>query len=423
MKSALIRLRLRMETAGGVTAPESAETPEQTLLLRTDTAGKPHLPGATVAGSLRAHTAAQNALKPTEQLPDLFGSQLKSKQRAASPVQVLGTIYRGDGGTDLRRRTAINRERGGADNLTLHTIETLPAGTEFDVVLRWDNPDQRYDAFIDALRVWRPQLGRGGSTGAGFCTVTGLGHQTYDLTTPDGLLAWLAIASTDDYPEPDRFAAQDSHPEALLQVDLDIVDGIHIGAGEATKTEPAGPDISRILCIGNDYIVPGSTLKGVLRSRTEYICRVVGAPACPDQACGECAPCTLFGCGGTERTAHRAKIAIHDAVITDPVLELRHHVALDRFTGGSADGLLYTDEVVTSGSFRLRIDPLVPRPELSRAELLLLEAVVTDLDDGLIGIGARSTAGLGTVRVTSTDWKRPENLADLAGLLTKESAA
>lgn len=420
MKSTLIRLRLRLDTPGGVTAPESLDAPDETLVLRTDTAGDPHLPGTTVAGSLRAHCAAHETLKPTEQRTDLFGGTPGSKQRTASPIQILGTIYRPAGDTELRRRTAIHRERGGPENHKLHTIELLPSGTEFDIVLRWDNPDDRYETFIEELRSWRPQLGRGGSIAAGFCTATGVGQAIYDLATPDGLLAWLSISSPSDYPEPKPSHARSSAPQPVIDVELEIVDGIHIGIGESEEDDQAKPKINKILRSGEDFLVPGSTLKGVLRSRAEYICRALGARSCTDQTCGACTPCRLFGFTGKDGNAQRAKIAIHDAIISDPVLELRQHVALDRFTGGAADRQLYTDEVITSGRFRLRIGPL--QLNLTPTERLLLNAVLTDLDDGLIGIGARTTAGLGTVRIASPEWTTPD-ARSLATLLISEATA
>ena len=114
----------------------------------------------------------------------------------------------------------------------------------------------------------------------------------------------------------------------------------------------------------------------------------------------------------------RAKIAVADSVIANATSELRTHVAIDRFTGGARDQLLYTDEVVTAGQFRLRIYALEPLDDLDR---LLIDVVLTDLHDGLVGIGGRTTAGLGTVRITS-EWTRPD-LTTLADRLTGEIAA
>jgi hypothetical protein len=65
--------------------------------------------------------------------------------------------------------------------------------------------------------------------------------------------------------------------------------------------------------------------------------------------------------------------------------------------------------VLVAGRFDLTIEPL--GDPLLPADLALLDAVLLDLHDGLIGIGARTTAGYGTVAIVS-GWTPP----DLTGL-------
>jgi CRISPR/Cas system CSM-associated protein Csm3 (group 7 of RAMP superfamily) len=390
--------------------------------VRTDTKDEPHLPGSTVAGALRAYCATQNDLNAS---PELFGPIPSSsdKARGASPIQVLGTVYRTAGTpTKQRRRTAIDGKRGAAANTKLYAVEQLPANTAFDVFLRWDDPDDRYELFLERLESWQPRLGRGVSQGAGQCTVTELGSRVFDLSTPDGLLDWLRISSLDGYPER-RPVRRGVETEPLRDIEFEIVDALHMGTGEFRETKE-GLKISTIVRDGGDSdgvpVVPGSGLKGILRSRAEYICRVVGAPACDDQCCGTCRPCKLFGFTGEELAAQRAKIVVHDAVIEEPVTQERQHVALDRFTGGAAPGLLYTDEVIASGRFRLRIDALDPG-KIDDTDLLLLDAVVADLNDGLIGLGARTTAGYGTVRIISDTRESSARLTELSARLSSEA--
>lgn len=415
MISTLITVRLRMDTPGGVTAPETLSDVDNVLPLRRDTAGRPHLPGTTVAGSLRAHCATYEELRPEE---TLFG-MADETERIPSSIQVLGTRYLGDADGIVRHRTAIDRERGAPANTMLHGVTVLPAGTEFDIVLRWDNPDRREEPFLRALQQWRPRLGRGASHDAGRCTVVGLGHRSYDLTTVEDLHAWLHLQFPDDYPAPEPLAEPQRPPEPDYDIAFEIVGGLHISAGEPSAHESSEePLVNRALRSDGRFVVPGSTLKGILRSRAEYVCRVVGAEVCTNHQCGECHPCRLFGYGGESRNARRAKIAVADSVIANATSELRTHVAIDRFTGGARDQLLYTDEVVTAGQFRLRIYALEPLDDLDR---LLIDVALTDLHDGLVGIGGRTTAGLGTVRITS-EWTRPD-LTTLADRLNGETAA
>ncbi|GAA4415687.1 hypothetical protein GCM10023148_12220 [Actinokineospora soli] len=412
MRTTLISLRLRMTTPGGVTAPEhhtdGLDPDTHVLPLRTDTAGNPHLPGTTIAGSLRAHC------RDTPTLADAFGPT-PGDQRAASPIQILGTLHRTPNIEPVTRlRTRIDRHRRAPATHTLHGVQQLPAGTEFDIVLRWDNPHPTHlTALLHQLTTWTPALGRATSTGAGQCAVTALAHHDYDLTTPTGLLAWLTDTP---YPEPEPLTTPATPPEPIITLTFAIVDALHIGTGTHTTTDD-GHQLFLTHRADTTPTIPGTTLKGALRSRVEYICRVLDHPACTTQTCGHCHPCQIFGHSNTDGTAARARIRIHDTPITNPTIEHHTHVALDRVTGGAAPRLLYTLEAITGGTFTLTITALSPLTTIQR---LLLDAAITDLHDGHIGIGGHTTRGYGSATITTPTWQPPD-LTTLHTHLTTET--
>lgn len=452
MRVLLITVRLRMDTPGGVTAAEASVREDNVIPIRTDTREVPHLPGTTVAGSLRAQWEARFDEASTK---DLFGhiarpagSTLRQSTgsdrpiRFPSKIQVLGTHYRGNptlqppdttGNEEpheknanpvVHHRTAIDRSRGGPVKHSLHGVAMLPAGTEFDVVIRWNDPDPRQrEQLLDILRTWHPRLGRGTALDAGRCRAVAYGSRDYDLSTPQGLHDWLRIRPDSElYPAPMHEIAHPASPQLAFNIECRIVDGLHCGTGEAVAPVDGRPRVNRVVERNGKYIVPASTLKGILRSRAEYICHAVGADVCEDQSCGRCTPCQIFGYSRNAATdsphdntpqAQRAKILIRDAIIEHAERRERQHVAIDRFTGGARPQLLYTDEVLVKGRFRIQIHEFRP---LEDTERLLIDAVLTDLHDGLIGIGARTSSGLGTVRVTDPDLDIPANRPDLSSL-------
>ena len=75
----------------------------------------------------------------------------------------------------------------------------------------------------------------------------------------------------------------------------------------------------------------------------------------------------------------------------------RTHVGIDRVTGGSRDALLFQTAPLISGQLQLRIDALGPVEPWVRNTIW---HVLRDISDGLIGVGSRSTRGLGTLRLT-----------------------
>lgn len=176
----LITIRLRLLSPGGLpgsrTRPGSGDDPPPSHLpMRRAPDGTVVLPGFPVAAGLRAHCAGRPGL------PDgLFGGAPWEQETEFPPVQVLG----------VRLRDAPPG------------VGRLPAGTELDVYLRWDNAGVALEAFLDAVRAWRPCFGPDARTGAGICSVTGVESRSYDLAGIDGLLARLAVAGPETYPQP-----------------------------------------------------------------------------------------------------------------------------------------------------------------------------------------------------------------------------
>ncbi|MFD0489921.1 RAMP superfamily CRISPR-associated protein [Saccharopolyspora erythraea] len=433
----LITARLRFETAGGVGGTEAGAGENGYLQpIRRDPApkgkakGKVSLPGTTIAGSLRAHCAAFDAGlgdlfgDTPEQLADKHGkaeamrrsqkrNDEKPERAMPSAIQVLGTLLHRRGETFSHTRNSSDRKRGAARTHHFHRVEMLETGTEFDVVLRWDNADEELlERFLDVLKQWHPTLGRGVTRGAGRCSLVGWGRVDYDLDSPDGLMAWL---NTERRPNPAETPETRSAETYALDVDLSIVDAIHCGTELNSVNGPKHNTLTAFRH-GEEFVVPGSTLKGVLRSRAEYICRVLGLLACKDQQCGECRPCLLFGFAG-EENARRGRIAVDDAVIEDAQPDFRPHVAIDRFTGGARDQALYEHEVVAAGWFPMRVRWLGTETGAEAAQdARLLHAVVADLDARYVGIGARTTAGFGTVAVRECRSATFE-VSELAGVL------
>ncbi len=105
----------------------------------------------------------------------------------------------------------------------------------------------------------------------------------------------MQVAST-----PVEAPAGDAGDALLFQVAARIVGPLRIGTGN--KPEPGSREPLRLLRTkpGGPPVVPGTTLKGVFRSRAEFILRsVIGEPAaCLPGTCGKCWTCQVFGYGG-----------------------------------------------------------------------------------------------------------------------------
>lgn len=399
---------LHLVEPGGVTVPGGPDQAQ--VVLDTGIDGRPQLPGTSLAGALREMVRERRGADVAD---DWFGRILAGSEVAAqaSRVWVLGSRRLDDAVGQFLSSTKIDRTRGAAADNTLRTEEVLPAGSGFEVFLRWDDAaDDEVEDLAGLVAAWRPLIGRGVSRGRGRCAVDSVRHGTLHLDNHDDLLRWLTLngpslaraAAVHPVSAPDDEAPAD----LLFRVPVTINGPWRIGSGD--KPEPGSREPIRLLRVDGRPVVPGTAVKGLLRSRAEFILRSVGLEPSPCEAvpCGKCWTCQVFGHGGEDDSAsaavgRRAAIRFTDAVVEFPASAQRTHIAIDRFTGGVLSGALYTMEVLESGSFAIEVE-LFPGQvsERLRDEIVaVLRLVLEDLNDGIIGMGGGTARGYGSVRV------------------------
>lgn len=158
--------------------------------------------------------------------------------------------------------------------------------------------------------------------------------------------------------------------------------------------------------------IPGSSLKGVLRSLTESLARAQGLRVHDPWDLNEvenewknksyCVICGIFG--STKLASH---VRIYDAYpvkVDEPRTFLKRGVVIDRDFRGARPGLLYTEEQVEPGvrwGFRMDIVNIkvFPEPEDDRGKLL--RQIFRMLTGEMIQIGARRTLGYGLISLVN----------------------
>ena len=199
-------------------------------------------------------------------------------------------------------------------------------------------------------------------------------------------------------------------------------------AGETEETKPARP-----LRAGPEetdpIVLPGSSVRGALRTRATRIARTIllakkdpnteadwsGAGVHEQLAHDPSLVRDLFG-----STTHRGALTVLDTLAAKdgPSRKVTHNAG-DRWTGGVADGLLYSEEVYDSTwnsiVLELDLDRLLTNARVgleepggqedsqgedrSRAAFCLLGLVLAELAAGTLPLGSRGTRGMGQVEV------------------------
>jgi CRISPR/Cas system CSM-associated protein Csm3 (group 7 of RAMP superfamily) len=381
--------------------------------LLTDARGCPWVPPSSLGGSLRAHLtglgADERLMGSRPPAPDRLRSA-EPPELGPSALWLLGTrIYRakGDDGdedpagrpaTTVEANTAVDPRRRAALPRSLRHSRVVDEPTVIELYAQFDG--RLPDGDLKLLASWRPQIGRDRTRGGGSARLSSIGYRFYDLSQDDDLRAWL------EAPGPDRFGpltdlrVTGESDDLLIDDEFEIAGALHVGTGSRRDK------VSVTRMRDGQPLVPGSSWKGLFRARAGYIVRTCWGEdaACTCQTgCGKCLVCDIFG-----SAARRGRIAFRSSAITTADSpQTLNHVAIDRVSGGARDKLLFSDDVITSGTLKLTITALdVVEPWQGD----LLRHVERDIHDGLIGVGGGAQRGQGTLRLTAASQASLANL-------------
>lgn len=192
----------------------------------------------------------------------------------------------------------------------------------------------------------------------------------------------------------------------FVDLELEAVTGVRVGAGRATAAEATDAPLLRDP--ENRPLIPGSSLKGSLRSAAERLLRPLGSGlACDvvadrcladvrgrEPSCEElkslCSTCRLFG-----NPFLAGRLIVGDLVGESERTVVRDGVAIDRRELKQAGTFKYDYEVAAPGSRfsgRIRID------DPACYEVGLVLTLLDLVDQGLVTLGGGASRGLGRLR-------------------------
>ena len=397
-----------------------------------------------------------------------------------------------------RHGVGIDRTTGAASDGVLYEHEFLPRGTKFDIRITAEGRDNEtmgrdqsegipgpassesvkklLEVIVDVLTSGAVCLG--GRTGSGQGTIqviepklrrTSKTTDTGALTAPAYVLDALIGEDEEGTPIPLELGGWSLEEPARITIDWWSPTGIFVAEDdELTKQRKAAKEAeNREKSINEEVhevvyplrdpseewenaqlLIPGTSIRGALRSRASRIARTVLAAKgelstfvshdLHEQIAAE-PNLVRYMFGSTE---YRGAVTVHDCLSTKrgKLIEVTHNV-IDRWTGGVIDGGLFTEAVYlgthwepitididlrqllnnieaekgpeddgkTVGADQTGIgseDREQSNPthaDYAHAAYVLLGLVLAELSAGTLPLGSRSTRGLGQVVVSSID--------------------
>lgn len=316
---------------------------------------------------------------------------------------------------DPRTGTAkVDVERGRRKGYKFD-LELLQAGTIFP--LRFELLIPRYcqegggDKLVQALaralqgfEKGEIALGARKRRGFGTCHVAQWRIVSYDLTTPAGLLGWLA--------GDDRTAKTGNDIAALLDVDLPGSDArecftieaaFHVETSLLIRAQAeSGADSGHLRSArpakGAVPVLSGTSLAGVLRRRALRIANTLVPEGQGDQLVD-----ALFG-SSADKDLRASRVSVHESEVTGATRLVQSRVKIDRFTGGAYPAALFSEEPIFGGDLEVKLQVRNPQPH----EIGLLLLLLKDLWTGDLPVGGERSVGRGRLTGTRAElvWKK-----------------
>ncbi|CAM2962399.1 RAMP superfamily CRISPR-associated protein [Actinomyces slackii] len=436
-----------------------------------DAVGDRVLSGRSVKGALRAawmeayghELARQDRDHP---LLALWGDQDRAAALTVHAIDLSGVE------ATYRTGIAVDRYWGSAGDTALFEHEIIPAGVTLNLRLTAQVGSIQDDGDPTAVETLLGQVvgllaaGRvslGGRQNAGWGRVTlneapgpQIPVRRDALADPRGLLAFLA-----NHQQQHSIPVQEVRPARGLTVVIgwrsptgiliaEPRDEEEVNGGNGEEPVPTRPLRQRSMKgrasdEAGALVLPGSSVRGALRSRASRIARTIlltgeqadrqdrdwsGTGVHQQLAEDPRLVRELFG--STERRGAVRVMETPDSQRRAETLTQRTHNAGDRWTGGVKDGGLYCELIpdVDWNDLVLEVDlQRVARSAVNSAEALnrqraalcLLGLVIAELATGTLTLGSRGTRGLGAVEVTAVSIDGDDALLDGAWRITADT--
>lgn len=247
---------------------------------------------------------------------------------------------------ELRPRLAINRATGtcsestvkGTDRSSGHkfNMEYVGAGArfQFSVYLYDTGYQEAVEDIFAALNSENIQFGGQKSNGCGYVRIDRLERAVFDMRKAEDRRKWAEedSLSPDGYEDITKALPSGSGYRKAYEITVSgRTEGEMLVKGIAVMDEDENaPDAVNMKNAAGEYIIPGSSLKGAVRSQMERIASWMG--------CEEVIQET-FGCAAeADGRGSTGNIAFFDTVVgraaDNDMAAVRHRIHIDKFTGG-----------------------------------------------------------------------------------------
>lgn len=364
------------------------------------------LTGTSIAGALRSYV--QEYSDEMEAIAsDLFGNV--NEKESTQSLLIVDDALGHEPKVELRDGVAIEPMTRTAEDKKKFDMELLISGTEFELSFELLLPRDKENELLQSLAIalqglemGEIRIGKRKRRGFGRCHVSQWTICRYNITNPEGLIAWLDRDITEQKKGRDIASLLDVTVlwQKTSQKRTCTLEGTFALKGSllirSNFGEANAPDFVHLRSKRNNEDVPilsGTSIAGALRARTLRIANTLGKN-------GQEIADSIFGNrkyddnGQKELTASR--LFVEESVIQKPLSLVYSRVKIDRFTGGSYPTALFSEQPIFG---RITDETMIKiQLKLEKAcekDIGLLLLLLKDLWTGDLPLGGECSVGRG----------------------------
>ena len=371
-----------------------------------DTAGVPYIPATAIAGVSREYVMKQGIVK--EQIKNCFGNVETGRGSARESHLVFYDARlktQRDYHTSVRDSVKLDAFKTAVDGAKFD-MEVLEQGVELETFLEWngrkeDNDDQILDCIVQMFLNGEAIFGGKGTRGYGKISKATVRKKEFQLENNSDVDAWLSfdLFATDAFADADSIendkteqrTAEKKKTEKKHTLVLSLCQKGGISIRRYTtkvreKDTDVQPDFEQLTAHTMDGIypvVPGTSWAGAFR----HAMRKLGLSKDEEKA--------LFGhVGEKENIRKKSLIRFGESVLKNAHEKILSRNAIDRFSGGTKDGALFTEKTWYGGKTELEIG-FFDSQHITENHKKLLAAAIADLHNGFLAVGGETSVGRG----------------------------
>ncbi len=308
---------------------------------------------------------------------------------------------------ELRPRLKIDPRTGSCDSSLVQgsnissghkfEMEYIGAGAKmiFSIYLYDVRAQEKLEHIFTAIQQQQIQFGGQKSNGCGYLQIEKLLCREFHMPNPQDRELWFREEELEEHyyrdclPNLGKKAAAENAYEIII---TGQTEELLVKSAVTTDYGKEAPKYMNIQNAARDYIVPGSSFKGSIRSQMEKIAAYLQVPGVIENA---------FGIAESrDEKGKSGNLYFFDTVVgnreENDLNRITHRIHIDKFTGGVMNGSLFSEKNVF-GNMEIRMRILKRNKPDSTCGLLLL--ALRDMAVGMVSVGSGRNVGKGFIQV------------------------